>query len=351
MKALALTEELTRDMKELVRESLRQLRGGRATEGLIARVLCDTIDPLNYRILTAVLISDLDLYTDLITLLDALQHPSPSTLETPKEAPASLTPTAASVLDTDDSSLYDNESLRNINRFYFKPLLDESIPYHSRPEPLDLRVWDALRATPPVDTDLVSKQRAYNSKIQPETLNRLKELVDPVAGYVGGFCNALFNGQSLDEVEAARMGGQQAEKLMEMDYTLDSDRSFVTGPGLLLRDSKSLKAVHAFNKVLLHSGVVREFIDRQRRQPREDRREYLRQLVERKGALKKPLRDVVLFPHVFDYMVDNELIYINPRGPNRETQLQRHASRSLQGAAPVKVTELNYSCVKVDQLN
>ena len=76
----------------------------------------------------------------------------------------------------------------------------------------------------------------------------------------------------------------------------------------------------------------------------------MRHLVERKG-LKKPLRDVVLFPYVFDYMVDNELLFINARRPTREALLQRHASRSLQGAAPVKVTELNYSYVKVEQLN
>ena len=93
-------------------------------------------------------------------------------------------------------------------------------------------------------------------------MSRLRELVEPVTGYVGGFCNALFNALSLEEVEAARRGGQHADKLLAQDYTVDSDKSFVTGPGLLLRDSKTLKAVHAFNKALLHSGVVHEFAER-----------------------------------------------------------------------------------------
>ena len=46
-----------------------------ATEGLITRLLADTLDPMSPRILTALLISDLELYTDLQTLIDTLEHP------------------------------------------------------------------------------------------------------------------------------------------------------------------------------------------------------------------------------------------------------------------------------------
>ena len=36
---------------------------------------------------------------------------------------------AEEVIQTDDRGSYENEQLRNINRYYFLPYLDEEIPY------------------------------------------------------------------------------------------------------------------------------------------------------------------------------------------------------------------------------
>ena len=55
----------------------------------------------------------------------------------------------------DDRPLFELEQLRNLNRFYFQPILDETIPYHNtvkrdveaRREDLHflMKEWDHLR--------------------------------------------------------------------------------------------------------------------------------------------------------------------------------------------------------------
>lgn len=83
--------------------------------------------------------------------------------------------------------------------------------------------------------------------------------------YVDGFCTALFNQISIEDIEAAIFEGQSSQKILDLlskDYSGndDNDVSFVTGK-LLFRDPGiGRSAVQEFNRALLNSGIVREFI-------------------------------------------------------------------------------------------
>lgn len=75
VKALALLESVSNDLKMLVKECLLQLgTPDHAPLGLIARILADTVDPINPRILASLLISDLELYQDLHLLIDYIKN-------------------------------------------------------------------------------------------------------------------------------------------------------------------------------------------------------------------------------------------------------------------------------------
>ena len=121
----------------------------------------------------------------------------------------------------------------------------------------------------------------------------------PLFTYVDGFCTALFNQISVEDIEAAIFEGQSSPKILELlsiDYSShdDNDLSFVTGK-LLLRDPGiGRTAVQEFNRALLNSGVVREFIQEYHnkhevnpsglsRSLDEHKREYLKYLIEKKG--------------------------------------------------------------------
>jgi len=113
-----------------------------------------------------------------------------------------------------------------------------------------------------------------------------------------------------------------------MDYTSPDSfegKSLVTGH-LGLRDpGLGMTAVAGFNRALLQSGIVREFIkehqDRaqqvgssQARSHQEKKRDFLRYMVEKRGLqhfsqlgggsqrTNLVQRDIVMFPYTFDYL-------------------------------------------------
>jgi len=70
VKTLALTEQLRGDLHALVKEALIQIESSPETlSGLVNKVLFDTLDSLNPRHLTALLLSDLDLYKDIHSVI------------------------------------------------------------------------------------------------------------------------------------------------------------------------------------------------------------------------------------------------------------------------------------------
>lgn len=74
VKSLSLMDSLRSDIKLLVSESLLQLQAANhAPLGLVARVITDTFDSMNPRIVTSILISDFELYKDLHLLLDLIK--------------------------------------------------------------------------------------------------------------------------------------------------------------------------------------------------------------------------------------------------------------------------------------
>lgn len=75
----------------------------------------------------------------------------------------------------------------------------------------------------------------------------LKAKVEPLFGYVNGFCTALFNSLTIDEVEEAlatkgstSFSKKGLNEMLAVDYTpsdsVEGGKSLVTGPYLLLRD-------------------------------------------------------------------------------------------------------------------
>jgi hypothetical protein len=79
VKTLALSEQLRVDLHNLVKESLRLMETTpESSSGLLTKVLFDTLDTLNPRHLTALLLSDLELYRDLhkvVGLADLADYP------------------------------------------------------------------------------------------------------------------------------------------------------------------------------------------------------------------------------------------------------------------------------------
>ena len=79
VKTLALSEQLRVDLHNLVKESLRLMESTpESSSGLLTKILFDTLDTLNPRHLTALLLSDLELYRDLhkvVGLADLADYP------------------------------------------------------------------------------------------------------------------------------------------------------------------------------------------------------------------------------------------------------------------------------------
>lgn len=74
IKTLAFADQLRKDLHELVLESTRQLScPSLKTEGLVAKLFLDTVEAVNPRHLVACLISDLQFYRDVHSLLDQLE--------------------------------------------------------------------------------------------------------------------------------------------------------------------------------------------------------------------------------------------------------------------------------------
>jgi hypothetical protein len=137
VKTLAFSDQLSKDLHSLVKEALISLETSPNTlSGLVNKVLFDTLDSLNPRHLTALLLSDLDLYRDLhrIVKLNDITHveqnpQSQSVQHSHSSIEHPLILSAEEVIQVDDRSLYTNEQLRNINMYYFSPYLDTAIPY------------------------------------------------------------------------------------------------------------------------------------------------------------------------------------------------------------------------------
>lgn len=116
----------------MVQESTRQLQStGLKTEGLVAKLLLDTFEAVQPRHLISSLISDIKFYRDVHLLLDLLNNSKEINSSRPHftgEQKTSIL-AAEAVIGIDDKSLYENEQLSNLNRYYFLPYLDEEIPY------------------------------------------------------------------------------------------------------------------------------------------------------------------------------------------------------------------------------
>lgn len=102
---------------------------------------------------------------------------------------------------------------------------------------------------------------------KPEAISSILAHVEPIMSYVDAFANNLFNTTSLDEIETSIVSidkhGTNLKALIELDYTdATQPHSLVTG-ALHLRDRGSNTAVISFNKCLLKSGVIRDFIRKQ----------------------------------------------------------------------------------------
>jgi hypothetical protein len=80
LNALALTEEVREQFHILVKEALDQLNSNLESQGLIAKVLSDTLDLVGPRHLVAILTSDLELYKDLQEVLYKLEQQSESAI-------------------------------------------------------------------------------------------------------------------------------------------------------------------------------------------------------------------------------------------------------------------------------
>jgi hypothetical protein len=73
LKTLAFSDQLRKDLHELVQESVRQLACPRLnSQGLVAKLVLDTIQGIKPRHLVCCLLQDLQLYRDLHDLLDLL---------------------------------------------------------------------------------------------------------------------------------------------------------------------------------------------------------------------------------------------------------------------------------------
>lgn len=128
---------------------------------------------------------------------------------------------------------------------------------------------------------------------KPEAISSIIAHVEPIIAYVDAFATNLFNTISLDEIETSIVNmdkhGKNLKALIALDYTAATQpHSLITGT-LHLRDRGSNTAVIAFNKCLLQSGVIREFIRKQhlakqQTSGRHDdhKRDFLRHLVEKK---------------------------------------------------------------------
>ena len=81
IKTLAFADQLRMDLHELILESSRQLScPALKTEGLVAKLFLDTVEAVHPRHLVSCLLSDLQFYRDVHTLLDQL--------ETKRESPS-----------------------------------------------------------------------------------------------------------------------------------------------------------------------------------------------------------------------------------------------------------------------
>lgn len=95
----------------------------------------------------------------------------------------------------------------------------------------------------------------------------INKLVRPALSYIDAFCTNLFASLTLQELDSALTSSEATPRLLELlshDYTdpetTEDGQSLVTGV-LGVRDSGlGMGAVQGFNRALLESGVVREFV-------------------------------------------------------------------------------------------
>jgi hypothetical protein len=121
---------------------------------------------------------------------------------------------AEEVIGCDDQQIYENELLRNINRYYFVPYLDERIPYKENVKAaVELRRnnlkgmiedWNHLaseKPSKPSQTSLQSHLLSQHASSLPSYTSDLSSHLRPYLNYVNTFVTSLFSTLTLQDWE------------------------------------------------------------------------------------------------------------------------------------------------------
>lgn len=201
------------------------------------------------------------------------------------------------IISVDDSDKYNNETLRNINKYYFRTIFSDEIPYKDQSK---LAINDKRESINNLINHFESiYENCLNDIVTSKALEmpsyQASELkIERHTDYIEAFCTQLFNTFTLEQIqnfnslantnltyETKQEINPDLNTFLSYDYS-SGDSSFISKE---LKLKPTDKTVFTFNKMLLGSGIVRDFISQKSTEAitTEKKKEYLKFLIEKKG--------------------------------------------------------------------